>query len=141
MSIPTISDIAGILAEPELRFTPGGKAVLSFRLAFNDSKYNEQSQSWETTKTFYVDAQAWERTAERLAEQLAKGDQVYVTGRLETQSWEKDGQQRSKPVLNVQTVRKLAKAETSAPRQNNGQQGNDWGGQQEDPWNSSQAPF
>ena len=113
MSIPTISDIAGITAQPELRFTPSGKAVLSIRLAFNDSKYNEQAQKWETTKTFYVDAQAWEQTAERLAEQLNKGDQVYVTGRIETQQWEKDGEKKSKPVLNVQSVRKLASMERS----------------------------
>ena len=112
MSIPTISDIAGITAQPELRYTPSGKAVLSIRLAFNDSKYDDQQQKWVTTKTFYVNAQAWEQTAERLAEQLTQGDQVYVTGRLETQSWEdKDGGKRSKPLLNVQTVRRLAKAE------------------------------
>lgn len=116
MSIPTISDIAGITAAPELRFTPGGKAVLSVRLAFNDSKYDEQQQKWVTTKTFYVDGQAWEQTAERLAETLAQGDQVYVTGRLETQSWEdKDGGKRSKPLLNIQTARKLAKAEAKQP--------------------------
>lgn len=59
MSIPTISDIAGITAQPELRFTPSGRAVLSIRLAFNDSKYDDQQQKWVTTKTFYVDGQAW----------------------------------------------------------------------------------
>jgi len=115
MSIPTINDIAGITAQPELRFTQGGKAVLSIRLAFNDSKYDEQSQKWVNTKTFYVDAQAWEQTAERLAEQLNQGDQVYVSGRLETQSWEKEGEKKSKPVLNLNSVRKLAKGE--APKQ------------------------
>ena len=116
MSIPTISDIAGVIAAPELRFTPNGKAVLSVRLAFNDSKYDEQAKKWVNSKTFYVDGQAWEQTAERLADQLAQGDQVYVTGRLETQSWERDGEKKSKPVLNINTARKLAKAEASQPR-------------------------
>jgi single-strand DNA-binding protein len=144
MAIPTISDIAGITAPPELRFTPGGKSVLSIRLAFNDSKYDDQQSRWVTTKTFYVDAQAWEQTAERLAEQLSQGDQVYVTGRIETQSWEdKDGGKRSKPLLNVQSVRKLAKSEPAGSSRNNQNQGFGGGGNtqsgnnvppQEDPW-------
>lgn len=117
MSIPTISDVAGIIAEPELKHTNSGKAILNLRLAFNDSKYNEETRTWDNTKTFYIDAQAWEQTAERLYDQLAKGDQVYVSGRIETQSWEKDGEKKSKPVLNLQSVRKLAKAEVGGNQQ------------------------
>jgi single-strand DNA-binding protein len=117
MSIPTISDIAGVIAAPELKFTNSGKAILNVRLAFNDSKYDEQTQKWVNSKTFYVDGQAWEQTAERLADQLAQGDQVYVTGRIETQSWEKDGEKKSKAVLNITTARKLAKAEGGQQRQ------------------------
>lgn len=117
MPIPTIQEIAGVIADPELRFTQQGKAVLSIRLAFNDSKYNEETRQWENSKTFYVDATAWEQTAERLAEQIHKGDQVYVSGRLETQSWEKDGEKKSKPSLTVRTMRKLEK---NAPTQQRG---------------------
>ena len=117
MPIPTIQETAGVIADPELRFTPQGKAVLSIRLAFNDSRYNEETRQWENTKTFYVDATAWEKTAERLADQIRKGDQVYVSGRLETQSWEKDGEKKSKPSLTVRTMRKLEK---NAPAQQGG---------------------
>lgn len=132
MSIPTISDVAGIIAAPELKHTNSGKAILNVRLAFNDSKYDEQQSKWVNTKTFYVDGQAWEQTAERLYDQLQQGDQVYVSGRIETQSWEKDGEKKSKPVLNIQTARKLEKGvggqqqRTQPPTQ--GQQGG-WGGQ------------
>jgi single-strand DNA-binding protein len=139
MSIPTISDVAGVIAEPELRFTPGGKAVLTLRLAFNDNRFDETTRKWVNTKTFYVDAQAWEQTAERLAEQLAQGDQVYVHGRLETQSWEdRDGAKRSKPLLNLSTVRKLAKADAQVSRVQTVQPPAD------DPWAAPQkdsAPF
>ena len=117
MPIPTIQETAGVIADPELRFTSQGKAVLSIRLAFNDSRYNEETRQWENTKTFYVDATAWEQTAERLADQIRKGDQVYVSGRLETQSWEKDGEKKSKPSLTVRTMRKLEK---NAPAQQQG---------------------
>ena len=142
MSIPTITDIAGIIAAPELKFTNSGKAILNVRLAFNDSKYDEQTQKWVNSKTFYVDGQAWEQTAERLADQLAQGDQVYVTGRIETQSWEKDGEKKSKPVLNIQAARKLAKNEGGQQRQpqqaQRPQQG--YGQQQpaQDPWGQPQ---
>lgn len=110
MPIPTIQGQAGLVADPELRFTGSGKAVLSLRLAFNDSRFDEQSKQWETTRTLYLDGSAWEQTAERLAEVLRKGDQVYIEGRLETQQWEKDGQTRSKPHLIVRTARKFEKA-------------------------------
>ena len=117
MPIPTIQETAGVIADPELRFTQQGKAVLSIRLAFNDSRYNEETRQWENSKTFYVDATAWEQTAERLADQIRKGDQVYVSGRLETQSCEKDGEKKSKPSLTVRTMRKLEK---NAPAQQQG---------------------
>lgn len=136
MSIPTIQGLAGITADPEMKYTQQGKAVLSVRLAFSDRKFNEQSREWDTTKTFYVDGTAWEDTAERLSSQLAKGDQVYVEGRLETQSWEKDGDKRSKPALQLRTVRKLEKG-------NGGQQQQQARPQQsapaDDPWASPTA--
>lgn len=142
MAIPTIQGIAGVTADPEARHTQSGKMVLGIRLAFNDSKFNEQSRTWETSKTFYVDASAWEQTAERLADTIRKGDQVYVEGRLETQSWEQDGQKRSKPNLTIRAMRKLEKAERlSAPSQPQQQQPGNFGGQQSQPaqqWGGNQ---
>ena len=145
MAIPTISDVAGVIAEPELRYTANGKAVLNLRFAFNDSRFNDQTRQWENTRTFYVDATAWEDVALRLADQIRQGDQVYVEGRLETQEWEKDGQKRSKPNLVVRTVRKLEKAPQHAPQ---AAPAANWGSvPQSDPWSGGgqphqgQAPF
>jgi single-strand DNA-binding protein len=120
-----------------LKFTNSGKAILNVRLAFNDSKYDEAQGKWVNSKTFYVDGQAWEQTAERLSEQLAQGDQVYVTGRIETQSWEKDGEKKSKPVLNIQAARKLAKSEGGNRQQSAGQGQNT---PSSNPWAAPQAP-
>lgn len=157
MPIPTIQETAGVIADPELRFTPQGKAVLSVRLAFNDSRYNEDTRQWENTNTFYVDGTAWEQTAERLADQIKKGDQVYVSGRLRTESWEKDGEKKSKPALTIRTMRKLEKnAQQSAPSAwQSSPQGTDWGTPQNqppaqpqqsaqppaDPWQGQQGAF
>jgi single-strand DNA-binding protein len=122
MSIPTIQGIAGILTEPTLEHTPSGTAILKLFIAMNDSKFNEQSNQWETTKQFTVEAVAWEQTAERLGDQLSKGDQIYIEGRLETQSWEdkNGGGKRSKPVLNLRTARKLEKGNGGQQRQSGG---------------------
>lgn len=132
MSIPTIQGLAGITADPEMRTTPQGTPVLSMRLAFSDRKFNEQTREWDTTKTFYVDGNAWDETAKRLATQLAKGDQVYVEGRIETQSWEKDGEKKSKPVLQLRTVRKLEKG-NGQPAQGQQQGGYNQQSQQQPP--------
>lgn len=139
MPIPTIQGLAGVTADPEPRHTNSGKFVLGIRLAFNDSKFNEQSRTWDTSKTFYVDASAWEDTGTRLADVIRKGDQVYVEGRLETQSWEQDGQKRSKPNLTIRSMRKLEKGNggqqsQSQPAQS--QQGGQWGGG--DQWGGAQ---
>jgi single-strand DNA-binding protein len=121
MAIPTISDVAGLLTDPTIRFTQNNKAVANVRVAFNDSRYNDQTRQWETTKSFYVDCTAWENTAERLAEHFRKGDQVYIEGRIETEEWEHEGQKRSKPNLTIRTIRKLEKTQHTQQSQ---QQGN-----------------
>lgn len=120
MPIPTIQGIAGIVNDPEQRTTGSGKPLLVFRLAFNDSKFNEQTNKFETSRSFYVDTTAWDDLAKRLAGSISKGDQVYVEGRIETQSWEKDGEKKSKPSLNIRSLRKLEKSQ-------NAQQGNGGG--------------
>ena len=149
MPIPTIQGTAGIVNDPEQRSTNSGIPLLVFRLAFNDSKYNEQTQKWDTTKTFYVDTVAWDDVAKRLVGKLAKGDQVYVEGRIETQSWEKDGEKKSKPSLNVRTVRKLQKNDAPSDSQSGGfvggnapansNQGGGWNAPAADPWGAPAA--
>lgn len=73
--------IAGNLtADPELRYTASGKAVLNMRVAVNHSKDNAS----------FFTVVAWEGLAEALAEQAEKGDRLLITGRLQTRSWEND---------------------------------------------------
>lgn len=137
MPIPTIQGQAGVITDVEMRFTQSNKAVANVRLAFNDSKYNEDRLQWENTRTLYLDATAWEHTAERMAEHVKKGDQVYVEGRLETQEWEdkQTGQKRSKPLLQLRTIRKFERTQgqgtpTTQPARS------EWGqaSAQPDPW-------
>ena len=155
MPIPTIHGQAGVITDVEMRFTQSNKAVANVRLAFNDSKYNEDTRQWENTRTLYLDATAWEHTAERMAEHVKKGDQVYVEGRLETQEWEdkQTGQKRSKPLLQLRTIRKFERTGNGAPATQPAQsqqwgqapaQSDPWGGSQQSAWPSEPggpAPF
>ncbi|GAA1337248.1 single-stranded DNA-binding protein [Arthrobacter roseus] len=135
MSIPTIQGIAGILTDPEKTTTPDGMPILKLFIGMSDRKYNDQTQQWETPRNFAVEAIAWDDRATRFAQGLSKGDQVYVEGRLETQSWEdkNGGGKRSKPSLTLNTLRKLEQAphgqsNGSAPQaQQNQQASQPWG--------------
>lgn len=104
MPLPTISGVARLVADPELRFTQAGKAVVSVRLAFNARRLNQQTQQWEDGDTFWVRGTAWEHMAENITETLQKGMEVLVSGEVRTESWEKDGQKHSQPALSIRSI-------------------------------------
>lgn len=76
----------------ELRYTPGGVAVATLSLAC-DETWNDKSGQ-KQTKTEWLRINLWGKQAESLAEYLTKGKQIYVEGKLETRTWEKDGEKR-----------------------------------------------
>lgn len=80
--------LAGNLTrDPELRYTPSGKAVVSMRVAVSERKFNERSQKWEDTPADYFDVTVWEPMAEHVAESLSKGQRIVAEGRWESQTW------------------------------------------------------
>jgi len=86
--------MGNLTRDPELRQTPNGQSVVSFSLALNRS-YKDSSGEWQEV-TDYVDCVAWAGLAERVAQYLTKGRRAMVVGRLQSRSWEQDGQKRSK---------------------------------------------
>lgn len=79
-------------ADPELRVTPGGQAVLKLRLATNESYLDRNNVRQERTEWHRVTI--WGRRAEALGKILQKGDSLFVEGRLQTSSYEKNGEKR-----------------------------------------------
>jgi single-strand DNA-binding protein len=71
---------------PEMRYTPSGRAVTSFSVATNRSWVNSEGERREETEWFNV--VAWGNLAEICKQYLARGQQVYVEGRLQTRGWE-----------------------------------------------------
>lgn len=79
-------------ADPELRVTPGGQAVLKLRLATNETYLDKNQVRQERTEWHRVTV--WGRRAEALGKILTKGDSLFVEGRLQTSSYEKNGEKR-----------------------------------------------
>ena len=123
-------ELVGNLArDPELRFTPSGQALASFGLAVNRRWQNRQTQEWEEAVSF-VDVTVWGQQAENVAQSLAKGSRVMVSGRFEQQSWEDKagGGKRSKIVVIADEVAPSLRWATAAitrieRRDNNGGNG------------------
>lgn len=81
-------------ADPELRMTATGTAVLSFRVATTEVYFDKNQQRQERTEWHHV--ALFGARAEPLSRLLAKGARVLVEGRLQTSSYEKDGSKRYK---------------------------------------------
>jgi single-strand DNA-binding protein len=134
------------VADPELRFTPSGAAVVNFRIACNDRRLNRQTQEWEDGDTAFVSVTAWRQVAENIAESVQRGYRVVVVGRLKTRQYEtREGEKRISVECDADEVavslrNATAKVQKMA-RQGSGSSGGSdpWGGQPSDPW-ASQPP-
>jgi single-strand DNA-binding protein len=93
-SINQVVLMGNLTRDPDLRQTPNGQNVCSFSLALNRS-YKDQAGEWKEV-TDFVDIVAWGPLGERVAQYLSKGRRCFVQGRLQSRSWEQDGQKRSK---------------------------------------------
>jgi single-strand DNA-binding protein len=93
-SFNQVTLMGNLTRDPELRTTPNGQSVCSFSLALNRS-YKGADGNWQEA-TDFVDIVAWGPLGERVAQYLTKGRPALVSGRLQSSSWEKDGQKRTK---------------------------------------------
>jgi single-strand DNA-binding protein len=81
-------------ADPELRMTPSGQAVLKLRLATSESYLDRNRVRQERTEWHSV--VVWGKRAEALNKILSKGSRVFIEGGLRTSSYEREGQKRYK---------------------------------------------
>lgn len=86
--------------EPELRYTANGNAVTNFTVATDSGFGDKKETEWFTVVT-------WNKTAEACAQFLDKGSLVYVEGRMQTRSWDKDGTKQYKTELVAERVQFL----------------------------------
>ena len=87
--------IGRLTRDPETRSTGGGASVVQLGLAVNRT-YTRRDSGEKVEETCFVDVEAWGRTGETIARYMKKGRQIFIEGRLKFDSWEKEGQRRSK---------------------------------------------
>src|SRR5918996_132896 len=80
MSLNKMMIIGNLGADPELRYTPSGKAVTNLRVAVNSNRRGPDGEWVE--ETLWLRVEVWDQAAERAAEQLRKGNKVYAEGEL-----------------------------------------------------------
>jgi len=109
--------IGNLTKDPELRYTPQGTPVATFRLAVNYRYKQSDEMKQETT---FIDIVVFGRQAESCGQYLNKGSSALVEGRLQERRWESDGQQRSKFEVVAQSVRFLS-SKRGGPQESSGE--------------------
>ena len=92
MAFSKVMIIGNLGRDPEMRYTPNGKAVTEFSVAVTHSSRDPQTGEWADESTDWFRVTVWGDRAERTAEQFRKGNRVFVEGRFRTREFErKDG--------------------------------------------------
>jgi len=89
-SVNKVILIGHLGADPELKYTPSNRAVVNMRIATTDVFKDKAGQRQERTEWHRITV--WGDQGENAAKYLKKGSAVYVEGRLQTRSYQKDGQ-------------------------------------------------
>lgn len=115
-SLSKVILVGNLGSDPEMRYTPNGKAVTSFNIATNRRYSTSGGESKEETDWFRVSV--WGKQAEQCNQFLSKGKQVYVEGRLHARSWEgQDGQMRTSLEVTADRVLFLGRALAAIPEE------------------------
>jgi single-strand DNA-binding protein len=100
-----ITIVGNLVGDPELRFTPSGQAVATFRVASTPRFLDKASNEWKDGDSLFLSCNAWRSMAENVAESLQRGMRVVVTGRLKQRSYEtKQGEKRTVYEVDVDDV-------------------------------------
>lgn len=101
-----ITVVGNLTADPNLRFTTAGAAVVDFTVASTPRSFDRQSGQWKDGETLFLRCSAWREYAENIAESLTKGTRVIVQGRLVQRSYtpRDGGEQRTVVELQVEEV-------------------------------------
>jgi len=90
--------------DPETRFTTGGEAICSFSIGCGWAYKTNKGTEWVSVSVFG-------KLAEICQQYLKKGSQVYVSGKMKTDKYEKDGVTKYSVKINANTVQFLGKSE------------------------------
>ena len=113
MSINKAIISGNLTRDAELRSTASGTPVLSFSVAVNDRRKNNQTGEWEDVPNF-IGCTLFGKYGQSIAQYMTKGAKVAVEGKLRWNQWERDGQKRSKVEVMAETVELMQRREAAA---------------------------
>ena len=130
MSGETHLTITGRLtADPELRFTPSGVAVVNLTIASNARTFDKSANEWRDEPATFWRCSAWRDLAENAAESLTKGTAVVAVGVVKSREWEtKEGEKRTTLELHLDSIGPDLRWAVARPqRAQRGNPGGGWG--------------
>lgn len=111
MSINRVTITGNLTRDPEVKQTGGGMSVMKLGVAVNDRRKNQQTQEWEDVPNF-IDCTMFGDRAAKVAQYLAKGSKVAISGRLRQETWEtQDGQKRSRVGVVVDDIEFMSRSQ------------------------------
>ncbi len=111
MSLNSVNIMGNLTRDPEMRYTPGGKAICNISIA-NNRIYTKNGE--KVTEVSYFDVEVWGAMAENCAKYLSKGSGIIVEGRLRQDRWEKDGKMQSRVRISASNIHFMPKKNTGA---------------------------
>ncbi len=120
-SVNKVILIGNLGKDPEVKYTPSGTAVAKFSLATNE-RFKDKDGNWQD-RTEWHNLVAWQRTAEIVGEYCKKGSQIYIEGRLRTDSWDdkETGQKKYRTEIVINDLLLLGRGAGSGGGEGGGQ--------------------
>jgi single-strand DNA-binding protein len=142
-TLPEVTVVGTVTADPELRFTPSGAAVVNFTIASNSRKKDQRTGEWVDGDATFLRVNVWKDQAENIAESLVRGTRVIAHGLLKQRSFEtKEGEKRTVFELEADeigpTLRWATAKVNKAPKGGNG--GGNAAPAVSDSWGSNDDP-
>ena len=102
--------IGNLTKDPELRYTPSGTPVVNITLAIN-----RKFKSGDTMKdeVAFISVVIWAKIAEVVCQYCYKGGQLFVEGRIQTRTWDKDGQKQYKTEVVAESIQLMSSKKES----------------------------
>ena len=109
MSINKVILVGNVGKDPEVRYLDKNVAVANFTLATTERGYTMQNGTQVPERTEWHNIVAWRASAEYAEKYIRKGAQLYIEGKIQTRSWEKDGIKRYTTEIYVESFQLLGK--------------------------------
>ena len=109
MSVNKVILVGNVGKDPEVRYLEKNVAVANFTLATTDRAYTLQNGTQVPERTEWHNIVAWKTWAEVAEKYIRKGAQLYIEGKIQTKSWEKDGIKRYTTEILVENLQMLGK--------------------------------